>query len=180
MTLFATQPIREGQEITISYTILTESREIRRGRLFDMYHFRCECECCNVPLKEVAASDAARLELASWSKKAFRTPVGWCKNLALPDEYLVEGYKRCIALREQERLIDFDYAMHIVELAVVYGMLADAENFKLWRRKALAAVQTVKDSESTMAVSVQEWFAGPQRNFKLWGMRIKEKLKGGR
>jgi hypothetical protein len=88
-------------------------------------------ESCNIPPKQVAAGDAARIELAKWSEKAFHTPVQWCQNLALPDGYLVEGHKRCIALHEQEHLIDFEYVMHAAELTIVYGMLADVESFKL-------------------------------------------------
>lgn len=176
MTLFASRPIMEGEEITIEYTKLTESRQTRRSRLFDMYHFHCDCECCNISPEEVVVSDAARMELAKWSQRAFRSPVEWCKNLALQDGYLVDGHKRCMALHEQERLIDKEYAMHAVELAIVYGMLADAKNFKLWGEKGLEALKTMRAPE---AVALQQWLAGPQRNFKLWGMRnnLKEKAR---
>lgn len=136
MTLFAIRPILHGEEITVEYTKLAESRQTRRERLLDMYYFRCECESCNIPDSDVATSDANRLELGKWSQTKFRSPREWCKNLSLPDSYLVDGYTRCISLHETEGIINMEYAMHVAELAIVYGMLADAKNFRLWGLKA--------------------------------------------
>ena len=174
MSLHATRPIADGEEITIEYTKLTESRKTRRSRLFDMYHFHCECEHCKLPNDLTIASDAARMELDQWTEKRFRKPVEWYKNLTLPDRYLVDGHKRCIALYEQEGIMGLEYATHIGELAIVYGMLADEENFKLWGGKAMEAFETKKASDT---VSWAQWVADPRRNFQLWGMRLKEKAR---
>jgi hypothetical protein len=173
MTLFATRPITDGEEITIEYTKLTESRETRRGRLFDMYHFHCECEYCNVSKDKAAASDAARQELREWPETSFRSPIEWCKNMSLPDDYLVEGHTRCITLHEQEGIIDMDYAMHIGELAFVYGMLAD-KNFGPCGRKALEVLGMMGASEK---LPWKSWLENPKQNFGPWGMRIAQKAR---
>jgi hypothetical protein len=172
MTLFATRKIMIGEEITIEYTKLAESRQTRRSRLLGMYHFHCECEYCKLPEKAASASDAARLELAQWPEKMFRTPVDWCKNVSLPDGYLIDGHTRCIALHEQESLINMEYALHVGELAIVYGMLADAKNFRKLGRKALDVLQIMKEP---MIMPWEKWLASPQKNFQLWGMRHAQK-----
>ena len=163
-----------GEEITIGYTKLAESQETRRGRLFDMYQFHCECKFCSLPDDEAASSDAARLELGEGSEKSFRNPIEWYKNLGLPDEYLVDYHRRRIALHEQEGLIDIEYATHIGELAIVYGMLADADNFRLWGVKAQEAMQMMR---AKVMAPWGRWLAHPQRNFGLWGKRISEKAR---
>jgi hypothetical protein len=165
-----------GEEITIEYTKLDESRQVRRGRLLDMYLFHCGCEYCNLPNEKAAASDAARLELSQWQEKSFRSPLEWYKNTSLPDSYLVDGHIRCITLHEQESIIDMGYAIHVAELAVVYGMLADAANFRLWGRKAQKMLGIMRASENVTG-PWEQWLTDPKRNFGLWGRRIAEKAR---
>jgi hypothetical protein len=171
MSLFATRPIMRDEEITVEYTKLANSRQTRRGRLFEMYHFHCECETCNLPSDKVAASDAARLELERGSETGYCDPLEWCKNLSLPDAYLVDKHKRCIALYEQEGIIDYDYVLHVAELATVYGMLADQKNFELWALKAQKGLEMM-GMPSGIAV------ADPKKNFRAWGWRLAEKARG--
>ncbi|KIM81175.1 hypothetical protein PILCRDRAFT_503834 [Piloderma croceum F 1598] len=162
-TLHATCNIKEGDEITIEYTKLTESRQTRRGRLFDMYLFHCECEYCNLPDDEARASDEARSELTKWSERSFSER---CQNLSLHDGKLVNGFTRCIQLHEQESIFDMSFALHVSELALVYGMLADAKNFELWGRKAVESLRIMRALDVPLW---EEWLANPQQNFKNWG-----------
>src|ERR1700679_2305699 len=107
-----------GEEITIGYTKLTESRQTRRGRLFDMYQFHCECKFCSLPDDEAASRDGARLALGGGSEKNFRNPIERYNLLGLPDEYLVDYKRRRMTLREQEGLIEIEYATRIGELTI--------------------------------------------------------------
>ena len=162
-TLWAMRNIKEGDEITIEYTRLTEPRQTRRGRLFDMYRFHCECEYCNLPDNEARASDEARLELTKWSGRSFSER---CKSLSQHDGKLVKGFTRCIELHEQEGIFDMSFALHVSELALLYGMLADAINFGLWGRKAVEALKIMK------AADLPFWeacLANPQQNLGSWG-----------
>jgi hypothetical protein len=163
-----------GEEITTEYTKLTEPRQTRRDRLRDMYYFHCECDSCNLPDHKAAASDAARLELGQWSQTEFCKPSEWCKNLTLPDTYLVDRLERCIALYEQEGLIDMEYAIHMTELTIVYGMLADAENFKLWGEKANKALKLMR-APSHIVVAFEKCL-NPV-HFATWGRRNMEKAR---
>jgi hypothetical protein len=160
-----------GEEITTEYTKLTEPRQTRRGRLLDMYRFHCECEACNLPDNKAAVSDAARLELGQWSQTAFRKPVEWCKNLSLPDNYLIDKHLRNIALYEQEGIVNIDYTLHMVELAIVYAFLADAKNTRLWGGKAREALKIIR-APSNVVMQFEKCMAP---NFNLWGWRITEK-----
>jgi hypothetical protein len=172
MCLSATRPIAKGEEITLRYINLRDPRTIRRGRLLDMYYFHCECEYCNLPSEAVAVSDAARLELKRWPK-SYCISHEWCPNLSLPDNYLVDGHKRCIELHEREGIIDTIYAGHIEELAVVYAMLGDEQNFRLWAQKAVEQSKIRQMPENTMFW--KEWLSYPQQNS--WGWRIVEKSR---
>jgi hypothetical protein len=166
MSLFATRPIAEGGEITLRYVNLMDSRTVRHGRLLDMYHFCCECEYCNLPTSEaVAISDAARLELGRWPQKSYRMPNEWCANLSLPDNYLVDGHKHCIELHEKEGIIDDTYVGHIEELAIVYAMLGDEQNFRLLAQKAVGQSEIWQMLEK--ATFWGEWLLYPQKNY--WG-----------
>lgn len=174
MALFATRPILHGEEITIEYTKLTESRQTRRGRLSDMYNFYCGCDSCNISDSDAAMSDANRLELEKRSQTKLCSPLQWCKNLSLPDSYLVDGHTRCISLHEKEGIINMEYAMHITELAIVYGMLADAKNFKLWGLKAQSMLEIMTTSSGS-AGPWKQWLANPKVNFQMWNLRMMEK-----
>lgn len=175
MSLYATRPIQLDEEISIQYTNLVESREKRRKRLLEMYLFHCECDYCNLPSAEaIAASDAARLEIAKWPTTQFRSPQAWCANLALDDNYLVERLKRIIQLHEQEHIVDMEFASRVGDLSMVYGMLSDETNFVLWGQKTLGVFRMMKavpDLESLWERLLIE----PQRQFPPWGLRAKKK-----
>ena len=167
MSLFATRPVINGDEITITYTKLTDTRKMRRSRRLEMYRFTCECEYCTLPINEsAAASDAARLELDGfWIRH--RSLHEWCENLSLDDKYLVDGHKRCISLHEQEGITSVDYVVHIEGLAGVCGMLGD-KKFRFWGLRAIEEIERMKIRNPT---PWKEWLADPQSNFKYWNRR---------
>lgn len=49
MSLYALRPIPAGEEITFTYTTLTDARDTRRARLMNAYRFHCECPRCQAP-----------------------------------------------------------------------------------------------------------------------------------
>ena len=139
-----------------------------------MYYFHYECEFCNLPSSNaVAESDAARLELKRWSQKSYRMPHEWCPNLSLPDNYLVDGHKHCIELYEREGIVNGDYATHMGELTMVYGMLGDEENFRLWGQRAMETYEILKAPEG--AEMWKYWLVDPQERFQIWGSRIAQR-----
>ncbi|KZT54090.1 hypothetical protein CALCODRAFT_23634 [Calocera cornea HHB12733] len=62
MTVYATTPITEGQEITIEYTssLIQRTRAERQALLHESFNFACACECCSLTGDELAASDGRR------------------------------------------------------------------------------------------------------------------------
>jgi hypothetical protein len=128
-----------------------------------MYLFHCKCEYCNLPDNEARASDEARSELKKWSERSFSER---CKSLSPHDGKLVNGFTRCIELHEQEGIFDMSFALHVSELALLYGMLADAKNFGLWGRKAVEALTIMKAADIPFW---EECLANPQQNFRSWG-----------
>lgn len=175
MLLYATRPIKKDEEITIQYTNLLDSRDMRREILLDQYKFHCECEYCNLPdHHSIAASDAARLELARWSANKYCRPQAWCRNLELDDHYLVEALSRIIALHEQEQVIDSEYVSRVGDLAIAYGMLADEANFMLWGRRMHDILQITKAAPNVCALW-ERWLVEPLKSLSVWNLRNYQK-----
>ncbi|KZO99178.1 hypothetical protein CALVIDRAFT_534723 [Calocera viscosa TUFC12733] len=65
MTVYATTPLAEGQEITIEYTsaLIQRTRAERQAILQDSFMFSCACECCSLTGEALAASDRRRKEV---------------------------------------------------------------------------------------------------------------------
>jgi hypothetical protein len=170
LSLFAVRPILAGDEITIEYTRLGDTRKARREKLLDMYSFHCNCEYCDLPDREaVAASDAARLEIEDWSEKAHTKLMEWRSNLFLCDDDLINDYKLAIRNHEKEGIINFHYADHIAGLAFVYGVMGDETSFKEWGQRAKKCWETLQFLDR--ADSWKRWLTNPQANFKFWGSR---------
>lgn len=112
MSLIACRPLKAGEEITVSYTDLAETREIRRARLMSAYYFNCECEYCSRSEKEVAASDSVRLEIKAREKNKGPQLGEWSRNLSLPDDHLIKYHKRGVDQHEKEGLYDYNHAVH--------------------------------------------------------------------
>jgi hypothetical protein len=51
MRVRAIRPIRAGEQLTVSYTSLTEPRRLRAQDLLDSKHFLCACERCCEPIQ---------------------------------------------------------------------------------------------------------------------------------
>jgi hypothetical protein len=67
-----------------------------------------------------------------------------------------------------------DYTIHMTELTIVYGMLADAKNFKLWGEKANKALKSMKAPSDVIAAF--ERCLNPV-HFTMWGRRNMEKAR---
>lgn len=63
-TAYVVRRIKEGDEITISYTIGGPSRE-RRSQLKRFFSFDCNCEICSLPSERLEESDANYSKIAA-------------------------------------------------------------------------------------------------------------------
>ncbi|KAJ7287018.1 hypothetical protein C8J57DRAFT_1282560 [Mycena rebaudengoi] len=63
---YAARPIAEGEEITISYTLLALSRKERQAELFSKYNFACACATCCLSPALSAASDQKRQAVGTY------------------------------------------------------------------------------------------------------------------
>lgn len=168
----------KDEEITIQYTNLLDSREVRREILGDLYKFHCECEYCSLPgHHSIATSDAARLELARWPANKYCRPQAWCRNLESDDHYLVEALSRIVALHEQEQVIDAEYVSRVGDLAIAYGMLADEVSFMWWGRKMQDILQITKAAPNLCALW-ERWLIEPRKSLSVWNLRDIQKASG--
>lgn len=135
MSLFATRPIRAGEEITIAYIHIDDTRAVRRAKLLDMYYFTCECEYCNISDEAVAVSDANRLEIKRmWQNGNPTRPAAW-ERKGISFRQLVHIHQEAIELHEREGMQNIRQVNHMEALATAYMKLGDQKNSKKWVRK---------------------------------------------
>ncbi|EJU03016.1 SET domain-containing protein [Dacryopinax primogenitus] len=63
-SVWSTRLIKQGEEITISYTSIFKSAEERKSDLMEKYHFECKCRACTLPKKKQRVSDERREALS--------------------------------------------------------------------------------------------------------------------
>jgi hypothetical protein len=76
--IYATHPIAEGEEITVSYIPLTIPQSERQNRL-NRYGFTCTCPVCSLPTPYLALSDTRRTDIND-ALTAFQSQL----NLTIP------------------------------------------------------------------------------------------------
>lgn len=159
-----------GEELTIDYINITDSRDVRRASLRDMYHFHCECNQCDVPNAEaVENSDAARATISQFGKNGgLPLPGTWAMDLSLPDGYLTDAYEACILLHEQEHIIDASYLERLEHLAICYAMLGEEYSFQIWADRVLQVMEIRGADNKDLW---KRWVIEPRVNCELWNWR---------
>ncbi|KAF7290377.1 SET domain-containing protein [Mycena chlorophos] len=196
LSLIAVRPIGLGDEITISYlpgTHLLLPRQTRQSLLLSAYNFSCCCAAC-IRMDE-AESDAARFELGrvTWNVPKFEEWIADRKQV-FSDALLVEAHTRRVLLIESEGLESIcdnskpgscspslggavpktatalpltQYTRHLDALAMAYGALGDARNFREWTWRARES-RPLSDVGS--AKVLQAWITDIA-SFPVWGWR---------
>lgn len=136
-SFYAVSPIKAGDEIFISYTLLCEAREERRHDL-QFYEFSCTCECCELPPKKLKLSNARRTAISALLSPDDGSP-------PFPDE--IGAVEDVLRMARDERLTLYDHEILEIGLQVHFKNLketkGDLRQAALWvkrTRKAFAAV----------------------------------------
>ena len=149
--LRALRPIKEGEEICITYVNNLRARSVRQEHLQSSYIFACECSACSIPPSEIPRSDMRRALLAFIRMKDNANDdfmlTAWCENTSLPDDHVISYTMKFVTVLEEERLIQEDILkMYYSRLTKAYCALKDAKNAKLWaKRTALMVTATDGD-----------------------------------
>ena len=203
--LKSVRPIAAGEEITIAYILPYLSYHRRRDVLLKDFGFHCICASCvriAGPLafdpmaklevtaktlldKQICESDAARGMLRRfWAEDEKKLSfTRWCEDLSAPDGALIEAHSRVLAALKREGLEILDCYHHIDVIAMCYAALEDADNFKLWIRKAAEARGLVLGTPSVPVsrpgldsgnerLAFANWLANPM-SFPIWAWRTR-------
>jgi len=176
-SLYALRPIGAGEEITMMYTDISASREVRREKLRLLYGFHCECAYCDLPDDQaVAHSDRSRAKLCDWG----HTNPGylkWSTDLCRADDVVIKSHQEALALIEQEGVYGLQ-CLFMEEIMLSYALLGDEVQFRAWAQKLLNLC-TYQDPE--LAVDLRKWLQNP-RLMKKWAWRKKQRMQmeGGR
>ncbi|CAK5267958.1 unnamed protein product [Mycena citricolor] len=172
LTLRALRPIPATEEITVAYVTPTHPHAARQKALKALYNFTCRCPHCLRP------NDAARAELhAFWGAVPARFEA-WCVDARLPDHLLIDAHKRAVQLIEAEGLETLGYCRHLDAIAMGYGALGEAEEFRAWSRRARDLRPIDTDERRDELRVMLEWIDEPEK-FPVWGWRrcLSEKRK---
>jgi SET domain len=168
-TIHAIQPIKSGDEITISYDHGGPS-SARRAFLKDSFGFTCSCSVCSLPPSSLQASDRRRTEIQRLDK-AIGDPV---RMMSTPDESLKDCHSLLYVL-EQE--FDGHAGAFIARLyydafqiSIAHGDQARASMFAERAHKARAICEG-EDSPETLRVKSLALKPAQHSSFKAYSNR---------
>ncbi|KAF8152563.1 hypothetical protein B0H34DRAFT_784605 [Crassisporium funariophilum] len=192
LSLTAVRPIDAGEEITIPYVAPDMLSDLRRDTLSTLYGFECVCSYCQLPEDKIRQSDLARTTLsAMWGDAAAEAGLPsfekWCLDPELSDDVLINAHVRALHLIEREglQILDThghteaeaggvggahperDIGRHLDLIAMCYGALEDADNFRKWVERAGEARLRCRPEQR---LAFQKWLSNPI-SFPVWGWR---------
>lgn len=139
LRVFASRPIRAGEEITIRYINSYDPRADRQRFLRAMYLFDCGCSYCALPDEAaIALSDERRAFLRSWDPRTLTVHREWLTTPSMPVANALAPYLQADEYYEAEGLSGRENHRAVVDaVAGMYGMVGDRENFQKWCAKAI-------------------------------------------
>jgi len=184
LSLYALRPIREGEEILITYINPALPRATRVAILQRNYRFLCDCPGCDIrkaggvdaaiagdnftaaELEHIADSDSRRAALDSWVSRhiGYRK---WYADLARADDLVTNSHLEALGLIEQEGMHGMQ-PLFFEELAMCYASLGGVEEFKRWGERVIALVRV---GDPPMAKRFEEWLVHPQKRMKKWAWK---------
>jgi hypothetical protein len=171
-SLYALRSIRAGEEITMMYTDITASREVRRKKLRRLYGFDCECSYCDLPDDQaVVYSDISRAKLRDWG----HTNPGylkWSTDLCRADDVVIKSHQEALALIEQEGIHGLQ-CLYMEEITLSYALLGDEVQFRDWAQKLL---NLCTHQDPILAADLRKWLENP-KSMKKWAWRKKQRLR---
>ncbi|KAF9463577.1 hypothetical protein BDZ94DRAFT_1258594 [Collybia nuda] len=171
-SLYALRPISVGEEITMIYTDVTASREVRRAKLKRLYGFDCGCTYCDLPDEEsIVSSDAARAQLRDWG----HTHPGylkWSTDLCRADDVVIKSHQNALRLIEREGMQGLQ-CLYMEEIVLSYAILGEESEFRAWGERLLKLC-TIQDRQ--LAEDLQKWLANP-KSMKKWAWRKKQRMQ---
>ncbi|KAG6891018.1 hypothetical protein C0992_010991 [Termitomyces sp. T32_za158] len=171
-SLYALRPITPGEEITIIYTDVTQSRDIRRARLLSHYGFTCLCSFCTLLSPFLQESDATRAVLRDW-RHTRPTFSGWATDLCRSDDFVLQSHMEALTLIEKEGLQGMA-SIFVRDVCLCWAMLGEEVEFKKWADKLLKLCD-IRDP--AMGQEVRRWLIDPKVKVPKWGWRKKQRIR---
>ncbi|KAF2472701.1 SET domain-containing protein [Lindgomyces ingoldianus] len=174
--VYATRPIAEGEEISVTYIPLLYSKSDRERRL-DQYGFKCACEACAGQSGNAAwASDHRRHEIRKGffelepqlTLEVAKTVMARKKAQRLAEESL-----RLAELVEEEGLVDY-YAQAYRVAAIFHANIEMWEPATTWAHKSYQ-IRNMADAQSEEAIEMRILTS---RFIEQWNEELRNKSKG--
>lgn len=147
--LRAVRAIGKGEEICISYGGHYQShpRASRQTNLL-MYNFTCNCPTCALPEEESKKSDAQRAIIQKTAEKdldGFNLNgdldiLLWCMDHSQPKDKIIKRCLTMLDMMDQEGIYP-ECWLYYSKLCKAYCALEDADNARLWAKKAAARMR---------------------------------------
>ncbi|KAJ3569477.1 hypothetical protein NP233_g5028 [Leucocoprinus birnbaumii] len=160
--LYALRKIQPGEEITIFYTDVTQSRDIRRAELEKNHRFLCTCPHCS-PSSSVAP------ELRHWLS-THPSYLKWSTDLCRADDTVTTSHRLALDLINQENA-QFLQHIFLEELALCYAILGDEDEFRFWANEF---IRKCGIEDPGRASELELWIENPKR-YKKWAWRQKQR-----
>ncbi|KAG5651531.1 hypothetical protein H0H81_008293 [Sphagnurus paluster] len=177
----ALRPIKKGEQIFISYCSLLRSRTERQQELSQKYGFKCACECCSLPPKDSARSDARRGALDAAHVKLYELDhqerdkafQAWVKDLSLPDNHFAKHSQGLLDIIVAEGLYNKTlWVAHAETVCKAQSALGNAKGI-IGVAKTAAMLSLVEDGQD----GGWNMVATDPEKTAWWGLRKKYSLE---
>ena len=159
------------------------SSKERQDILSNFYRFKCLCSLCVVPSSDNSTQrDSILSRFSAYStetKQITETDSEtspflpsfekWCLDPTFPDDILINAHMRTLQFTEEGHhhpTQDMDIK-HLDAIAMCYGALEDADNFRMWLERVSEVRSRVKPEQKLV---FSKWLSNPS-TFPVWGWR---------
>jgi hypothetical protein len=159
----------------------------RQDILSNFYRFNCLCSLCVVPSDNIQSDILTRFSTWTETKQETKTNSEttlssfsllpsfekWCLDPTFPDDILINAHMRALHLIEQgdhhhHPTSDMDMDIkHLDAIAMCYGALEDADNFRKWMERVSEVRSRIKPKQKLV---FSKWLSNPT-TFPVWGWR---------
>jgi hypothetical protein len=167
-TAFAVRDIKEGEEITIAYTIGGIS-SVRRGKLKEFFGFDCGCELCSLPDKELKESDKRYVAMAALDEK-----IGDSKRVKRIPEKVLGECRELLRLYGEEGIRDNRLSRLYYDAFQISILHSDEARASVFAEKYIA-IKTICEGENGADIQEMRVYAKNPKSHDSYGGTTKWK-----
>lgn len=169
--MHALRDIQKGEEITIFYLGVAESREQRQAALQEKFHFTCCCRLCSLDPALSRVSDQRLEEILKLDKLISR---GGLEAILKSPLQVLRYVDQQVRLYEEQGPGDAGLGRAFLDAAQIVIAHGDLARGKIFAERAVSSWLVMAGDDSTEVVQYGQWSRDPS-HLELYGLSMKWK-----